>query len=126
MNNSMITAALLEDQGLLVLGTVVSALIWIYFLMYKAHVIILVLFCAGGLGMVGWIKQVMSNPSVNTACSLASISIINVLTKENDVQFGTFTWDRIRQNTITVFMGIMITSLVSFTVWPSSAINEMK
>lgn len=59
--------------------TVVFARVgWIEF----GHFLVLLLFCAGGLGYIGYVKQKMAHPTVGVACSLASISLITMLTKE--------------------------------------------
>src|ERR1700678_157746 len=50
------------------------------------YALVLIVFCGGGLGFIGWLKQRFSTPLVNVACSLASLAIITVLTKENAVQ----------------------------------------
>ena len=53
-----------------------------FMLMCIGHAIILIVFCAGGLGLIGWVKQRMASPTVSVACSLAAISIITILTRE--------------------------------------------
>lgn len=49
------------------------------------HALVLVIFCAGGMGLIGYIKQKKSHPTVSVACSLASISITTILTKEGEL-----------------------------------------
>jgi hypothetical protein len=34
-------------------------------LLTAGHVVVLIIFCGGGLGLVGWIKQKLGNPLVN-------------------------------------------------------------
>lgn len=48
------------------------------------HFLVLMLFCAGGLGYIGYVKQKLAHPTVGVACSLASISLITILTKEGE------------------------------------------
>lgn len=48
------------------------------------HALVLIIFCAGGLGMIGYMKQAMASPTVSVACSLSSIAIITILTKEGN------------------------------------------
>ena len=62
-----------------------------------AYAIVLIVFCGGGLGLVGWVKQKYSAPLVSVTCSLASLAIITVLTKENAVHVGVFEDDKIVQ-----------------------------
>jgi hypothetical protein len=82
------------------------------------HVIILVVFCGGGLGFVGWVKQKFNQPLVNVACSLTSLAIITVLTKENAVQTGVFSNNKIVQVVKMLVMAILITTSVNLLVWP--------
>ena len=35
------------------------------------HAIVLVVFCGGGLGLVGWLKQRLGNPLVNVVCAIS-------------------------------------------------------
>jgi len=90
------------------------------------HAIVLVVFCGGGLGFVGWIKQRLGNPLVNVSCSLASLAIITVLTKEGAVQAGHFSDDKVVQVMKMVFMGCLATTTVCFLIYPVSARRELK
>lgn len=90
------------------------------------YALVLIVFCGGGLGFVGWFKQKYNAPLVNVACSLASLAIITVLTKENAVQVGVFSDDKIVQVMKMVIMGIISTSLVSVLIWPVSARTELR
>jgi len=91
-----------------------------------AYAIVLIVFCGGGLGVVGWVKQRFSAPLVSVACSLASLAIITVLTKENAIHVGVFDDDKIIQVMKMVIMGIIATSTVSLLVWPISARTELR
>lgn len=66
---SMALSSLFFDIGLIELG----------------HALVLLIFCVGGLGLVGYVKQAKAHPTVSVACSLASISIITILVKEGIV-----------------------------------------
>lgn len=90
------------------------------------YFLVLVVFCGGGLGFVGWFKQRFSNPLVNVACSLTSLAIITVLTKENAVQVAIFSNDKIVQVMKMVLLGISATSAVSLLLWPVSARAELR
>lgn len=91
-----------------------------------AYALIIIVFVGGGLGFVGWVKQKYSQPLVSVACSLASLAIITILTKENAVQVGIFSNDKIVQVMKMVIMGIISTSAVSLLVWPISARIELR
>ena len=82
------------------------------------HVIDLLLFCWGGLGLLAWFKQYMSHPLVNTASSLASLAIVTCLTKEGVVQSGEFSYYRISQILKMLIVGIIVSFIINLSVWP--------
>lgn len=90
------------------------------------YALILIVFCGGGLGFIGWLKQKFNAPLVNVACSLASLAIITVLTKENAVQVGVFSNDKVVQVMKMILLGICSTSAVSLLLWPVSARAELR
>lgn len=90
------------------------------------HAIVLIIFCGGGLGLVGWIKQRLGHPLVNISCSLTSLAIITVLTKEGAVQAGTFSDDKIVQVLKMIVMGVIATTAVSFFMFPISARGDLR
>jgi Fusaric acid resistance protein-like len=89
-------------------------------LMPVGHVIVLIVFCGGGLGFIGWVKQRKGDPLVNVACSLASLAIITVITKEGAVQAGNFSFAKINQVLKMIVMGVVATMAVSLVVFPVS------
>ncbi|KAI9769527.1 MAG: hypothetical protein M1840_004004 [Geoglossum simile] len=91
-----------------------------------SHAIVLIVFLGGGLGFVGWLKQRLENPLVNVACSLTSLAIISILTKEEAVQMGTFSYEKILQVLIMVVAGIIITTVVCLVAKPISARKELR
>ena len=90
------------------------------------YALVLIVFCGGGLGFVGWFKQKYNAPLVSVACSLASLAIITVLTKENAIQVGVFSNDKIVQVMKMIVLGMLATSAVSLLVWPVSARTELR
>ncbi|KAI9804603.1 MAG: hypothetical protein M1833_006677 [Piccolia ochrophora] len=90
------------------------------------HAVVLIVFCGGGLGFVGWLKQRLGSPLVNVACSLTSLSIITVLTKEGAVQTSRFSTEKITQVLKMVLMGIIATTFVCLVVNPISARKELR
>lgn len=90
------------------------------------YLIIITVFCGGGLGFLGWLKQSLGSPLVNVACSLASLAIITILTKENAVVVGVFSNDKIFQVMKMVILGVTATTLVNLLVWPKSARKELR
>lgn len=95
-------------------------------LIIVGHVIVLIVFCGGGLGLVGWVKQRLGNPLVNIACSLTSLAIITVLTKEGAVQAAEFSDDKISQVMLMIMMGVVMTTVVSFGISPVSARRDLR
>ncbi|KAI5776623.1 Fusaric acid resistance protein-like-domain-containing protein [Geopyxis carbonaria] len=90
------------------------------------HALVLLIFCAGGMGLIGYIKQKKSHPTVSVACSMASISITTILTKEGSVQRAEFKMGKIWQVSMIVAMSIVISNFLAFTLWPTSAITELR
>lgn len=95
-------------------------------LIQVGHALVLVIFCAGGLGFIGYIKHMWSHPTVSVACSLAAISIITILTKEGSVQLAEFDMGKIVQVSMIVSLAIAISNFLAFTLWPASAINDLR
>lgn len=98
----------------------------IFDLLVVGHMIVLIVFCGGGLGFVGWVKQRLGNPLVNIACSLTSLAIITVLTKEGAVQAALFSNVKITQVMLMILMGVVMTTAVSFLISPLSARKELR
>ncbi|KAF2134896.1 hypothetical protein P153DRAFT_362618 [Dothidotthia symphoricarpi CBS 119687] len=90
------------------------------------HVIVLIVFCGGGLGLVGWTKQKLGNPLVNVACSLTSLALITVLTKEGAVQAAKFSYVKVWQVLKMIIMGCTASAAVSLLVRPTSARTEFR
>ena len=90
-------------------------------LIQPAHVFILIVSVGGGLGFVGWVKQRLNHPIVNTASTLASMAIISVLTKEESIQEGYLSWDKLVQVLKMLMLGIFFTTAVNLLVWQVSA-----
>jgi hypothetical protein len=97
-----------------------------YNLLKLGHVIVLVVFCGGSLGFVGWWKLKRGNALVNVACSLTSLVIITVLTKEEALLEGTFSVDKIWQVLKIVIMAIASSMGVSLFIKPVFARNGLR
>ena len=95
-------------------------------LIVVGHIIVLIVFCGGSLGLIGWAKQRLANPLVNVACSLASLAIITVLTKEGAVQASMFSDDKVVQVMKMILMGVIVTTAVCFLIRPVSARKELR
>ncbi|KKK25597.1 hypothetical protein ARAM_005106 [Aspergillus rambellii] len=90
------------------------------------HAVVLIVFCGGGLGFIGWTKQRLGDPLVNVACSLASLSTITVLTKEGAVQSGDLSFVKISQVLKMILLGVTATMAVSFLIFPISARKKLR
>jgi len=129
---SMIEASLLAFGAFIYAGLIsfASMGVSVFFgrqdLIWLGHLVVLVVFCGGGLGFIGWLKQRLGNPLVNVACSLASLAIITVLTREDAIHLAEFSYASVVHVLYMVLMGVFISSLVSFTITPRSARKELK
>ncbi|KAF3923347.1 hypothetical protein ABW21_db0204131 [Orbilia brochopaga] len=90
------------------------------------HFLILAVFCAGGLGLVGWTKLKMASPSANVSCSLAAIIIVTTLTKDGAVQEGVFRLTKLLQTATMVVCAVIITTTISNLLWPRFAVKELR
>lgn len=88
--------------------------------------IVVVVFCGGGLGFVGWVKQRFGDPLVNVACSLASLTLISVLTKEGEVQQGNVSFATISRVFKMTLLGVFIALAVCLFVFPTSAKTKLR
>lgn len=95
-------------------------------LIVLGHVVVLLVFCGGGLGFVGWIKQRLGHPLVNISCSLTSLAIITVVTKEGAIQAAEYSDDKIVQVLKMIVMGVIATTAVSFLIFPISARTDFR
>lgn len=91
-----------------------------------AHALILIVCIGAGLGFVGWVKQKLNNPLVNVGTTLCSIAIISVITKEESVQGGYFSADKIVQMVKMLGIGITFTVAVNVLVWRISARHVLR
>lgn len=54
------------------------------------------------------------------------MSIITILTKEGSIQRGDFDMGKIAQVSMILTMSIIISNLLAFTLWPSSAVSDLR
>lgn len=88
--------------------------------------IINLLFASTALGFVSYMKQKKNHPTFNTACSLASISIISAIVKEGAQNGGDIPFYRLYNLFNIVCLGSLITILVCYLVIPTSATKKLK
>ena len=89
------------------------------------HIIVLVFFLGGGLGLVAWIKQRLASPLVNVACSLTALASITVFVKEGSIQAAKFSEVKVVQVLKMVILGIGFATLINLTIFPESARKKL-
>ncbi|CAG8669812.1 5812_t:CDS:2, partial [Ambispora leptoticha] len=104
---SMASAVWFNKQEMYILGHAVSVFVW----------------CGGSLFILAFLKATLKKPAFNSACSVTSIIIFVVLTKEGAVVLGEFTTEKIFQVWTIIIVGVSISFLVSLLLWPISAIQ---
>lgn len=90
------------------------------------YVIDILVFCGVGIGSISFMKQHVNTPTFTQACTVAFISLIVILTKEGNVQAGILSIDKLFQNFALIFSGIVISTVLCYTIWPQSAVEELK
>lgn len=95
-------------------------------LVAAAYTLVLLVFVGGGFGLLGWVKQRLNNPLVNVGSTLASLSMISVLTKENAVQDHVFSNLKIVQVFQMLCFGVCITVAVNCLLWRTSARAQLR
>ncbi|KAE9973466.1 hypothetical protein Vi05172_g12530 [Venturia inaequalis] len=95
-------------------------------LLKVGHAVVLTVFCGGSLGFVGWWKLKRGNALVNVACSLTSLVIITIITKEEALLEGNFSVEKIWQVLKIVVMAVAMTMGVSLCIKPTFARNGLR
>ena len=106
----MSISAFFASRGLVVLG----------------HTFVLLFFCAGGLGFIGWVKQRFGDPLINVACSLAAVPISTVLTTEGAVQDGFFSHEAVTQILQALILAIAISTVINLAAMPIFARAQLR
>ncbi|KAK7203452.1 Fusaric acid resistance protein-like-domain-containing protein [Myxozyma melibiosi] len=129
---SMIEATIYAEIALLYSAALSSCSMLVSNLFFKldmisvGHFIVLVVFCAGGLGSIAYMKQRMNRPTFNTASSLASVSFATILIREGSIQRGSVSFLRMIQVSAIVNGGIIIAVCVCLLLFPVTAISQVK
>lgn len=118
--------ALLYSLLMVASSLVLSRVFLVYDMRYTAYMIDILFFCGFGLGFIAFIKQRINKPTFNTACSVAAIFLVTTLTKEGNVQAGIIAFDKMMQTFMLVSSGVAISAIISFTLWPKSALVSAK
>jgi hypothetical protein len=117
--------AVLYAGTLSIISMLFTSMLASYERIFEAHIIVIFIFIGGGLGLVGWTKQRFGDPLVNVACSLASLTLITVLTREDFVHLGKFSASKFGQVLMMVLCGIIVSTAVSYLIKPIYARHQL-
>lgn len=79
-----------------------------------------------GLGFIAFMKQKVGKQTFNTACSLASISLVACIVKEGSLNSNVIPFDRLLLTAQVVLVGSLISVVICYVVWPRSAVTELR
>lgn len=79
-----------------------------------------------GLGMIAYMKQKVNKATFNTACSLASISVVTCIVKEGSLNSATIPFKRLVSTAQVVVIGSLISVTICYVLWPISAIDQLR
>lgn len=75
-----------------------------------------------GLGFIAFMKQKVGKQTFNTACSLASISLVTCIVKEGSLNSNVIPMGRLLSTAQVVLVGSVISVAICYLVWPKSAV----
>ncbi|KAJ9102098.1 hypothetical protein QFC20_005107 [Naganishia adeliensis] len=81
--------------------------------------IVCVFWIGGSMGGLAWLKQWVNNPSFNTGCSMAAVTLFTVVVKEGGVA-------KLTEVLLIVVIGATISNLVCYALWPQSATTRLQ
>lgn len=79
-----------------------------------------------GLAFVAFMKQKVNKATFNTACSLASISIITCIVKEGSMNSSIVPMKRLISTSQVVFVGSCVSVASCYLLWPKSAVKQLR
>ncbi|WVR09502.1 hypothetical protein IAU60_006570 [Kwoniella sp. DSM 27419] len=81
--------------------------------------VVCILWVGGTMGVLAWSKVWVGNPSYNSGCSMAAVIIYSVVIKEGALS-------GLLEVLVIVLSGVIITNVVCFAVYPSSATSRLQ
>ncbi|CAK7893821.1 hypothetical protein CAAN1_09S05424 [[Candida] anglica] len=78
------------------------------------------------LGVVAFMKQKVNKQTFNTACSLASISLVSCIIKEGSTNASEIPIERLLSTLQVICTGCAISVLICYFVWPVSAVRQLR
>lgn len=79
-----------------------------------------------GLGFIAFMKQKVGKDTFNTACSLASISLVTCIVKEGALNSDVIPMVRLLSTARVVLVGAAISVAICYLVWPKSAVTLLR
>lgn len=79
-----------------------------------------------GLGVIAFMKQKVNKETFNTACSLASISIVTCIVKEGSLHSNAIPMNRLLSTSKVTLVGSSISIAVCYLLWPRSAVGSLR
>lgn len=79
-----------------------------------------------GLGVIAFMKQKVNRQTFNTACSLASISLVTCIVKEGLTNSNVIPMGRLFSTAHVVLVGSLIPVIICYVVWPKSAVTALR
>lgn len=79
-----------------------------------------------GLGVIAFMKQKVNRQTFNTACSLASISLVTCIVKEGLLNSNVIPMGRLISTTHVVLVGSLIPVVICYVIWPKSAVTALR
>ncbi|KAF3992589.1 hypothetical protein FT663_02242 [Candidozyma haemuli var. vulneris] len=79
-----------------------------------------------GLAVIAFMKQKVNKQTFNTACSLASISLITCIVKEGALNSSVIPMRRLLSTSQVVFVGSCVSVASCYLLWPRSAVSQLR
>lgn len=79
-----------------------------------------------GLGLIAFMKQKVNKATFNTACSLASISVVTCIIKEASLNSSSIPLPRLISTAKVVVVGSAISVACCYILWPTSAVDQLR
>ncbi|BFZ58388.1 hypothetical protein PYCC9005_005450 [Savitreella phatthalungensis] len=91
------------------------------------HTIVLVFWLAGGVAILARWKELRRNPTVGVATSMSSIIFFTNITREGSArQTDLLQLDKVLAYVAVVLIGLIISFVVSLTIWPQYATESLR
>lgn len=78
------------------------------------------------LGTVAYFKQKFNLATFNTACSLASITIVSLLVREGTLNSGSIPFNKLISTLKVIATGVFISISCCYIIWPVRAVSQLR